>query len=147
MALPPAPPGPRTRERRLPGGAGPSIGETGLSSAEAAHLLGEHGANELRRRGGSRWPRQLARQIVHPLALLLWLASGLAWIAGTPVLAAAIAAVVIVNAAFAFVQERQAARAIEALSEYLPDRAEVIRDGPCEGGRSRDRARAASARA
>jgi magnesium-transporting ATPase (P-type) len=78
---------------------------------------------------------------VHPLALLLWVASGLAWIAGTPVLAAAIAAVVIVNAAFAFVQERQAARAIEALSEYLPDRAEVIRDGPCEGGRSRDRAR------
>ncbi len=83
----------------------------------------------MQRRGGLRWPRQLARQIVHPLALLLWAATGLAWIAGTPVLAAAIAAVVIVNAAFAFVQERQAERAIEALSEYLPDRAEVIRDG------------------
>jgi calcium-translocating P-type ATPase len=129
VTLSPAPPGPGTRERRLPGGAGPSVRETGLSSAEAARLLGEHGPNELRRRGGLRWPRQLARQIVHPLALLLWAATGLAWIAGTPVLAAAIAVVVIVNAAFAFVQERQAERAVEALSEYLPDRAEVIRDG------------------
>ncbi|MGZ8691143.1 MAG: cation-translocating P-type ATPase [Gaiellaceae bacterium] len=114
---------------RFPGGAGSSVRERGLSSAEATRLLGEHGPNELRRSGGLRWPGQLARQIVHPLAVLLWVASGLAWIAGTPVLAAAIAAVVIVNAAFAFVQERQAERAIEALSEYLPDRAEVIRDG------------------
>ncbi len=129
MTLLPAPLGSRTRERRLPGGAGSSVRETGLSSVEAARLLGEYGPNELRRRGGLRWPRQLARQIVHPLALLLWAATGLAWIAGTPVLTAAIAAVVIVNAAFAFVQERQAERAIEALSEYLPDRAEVIRDG------------------
>jgi calcium-translocating P-type ATPase len=129
VTLLPAPLGSRTRERRLPGGAGSSVRETGLSSVEAARLLGEYGPNELRRRGGLRWPRQLARQIVHPLALLLWAATGLAWIAGTPVLTAAIAAVVIVNAAFAFVQERQAERAIEALSEYLPDRAEVIRDG------------------
>ncbi|MGZ8794520.1 MAG: HAD-IC family P-type ATPase, partial [Gaiellaceae bacterium] len=129
MTLSPAPRGPRTREVRFPGGAGSSVRERGLSSAEATRLLGEHGPNELRRSGGLRWPGQLARQIVHPLAVLLWVASGLAWIAGTPVLAAAIAAVVIVNAAFAFVQERQAERAIEALSEYLPDRAEVIRDG------------------
>ena len=114
---------------RLPGGASASIDARGLTAAQAARLLREHGPNELQRRGGVRWPRQLARQIVHPLALLLWAATGLAWIAGTPVLAAAIAVVVIVNALFAFVQERQAERAIEALSEYLPDRAEVIRDG------------------
>jgi calcium-translocating P-type ATPase len=129
VTLSPAPVGPRIRETRRPGGAGTSVRERGLSSAEAARLLGEYGPNELRRGGGLRWPGQLARQIVHPLALLLWTASGLAWIAGTPVLAAAIAAVVIVNAAFAFVQERQAERAIEALSEYLPDRTQVIRDG------------------
>jgi calcium-translocating P-type ATPase len=129
VTLSPAPLGARIRETRFPGGAGTSVRERGLSSAEAARLLREYGPNELRGGGGLSWPGQLARQVVHPLALLLWAASGLAWIAGTPVLAAAIAAVVIVNAAFAFVQERQAERAIEALSEYLPDRAQVIRDG------------------
>jgi calcium-translocating P-type ATPase len=104
-------------------------GGAGLSSAEAARLLAEVGPNELRRRDGRRWPGRLARQLVHPLALLLWAAGGLAWIAGTPALAGAIAAVVLVNAAFAFVQERQAERAVEALGRYLPDRAEVFRDG------------------
>ena len=129
MTLSSAPPGPRVRDSGLPGDAGPISVEGGLSSAEAAQLYAQHGPNELRRRGGLTWPGQLGRQLVHPLALLLWAATGLAWLAGTPVLAAAIAAVVTVNAAFAFVQERQAERAIEALSEYLPDRAEVIRDG------------------
>ena len=129
MTLSSAPPGPRVRDSGLPGDAGPISADGGLSSAEAAQLYAQHGPNELRRRGGLTWPGQLGRQLVHPLALLLWAATGLAWLAGTPVLAAAIAAVVSVNAAFAFVQERQAERAIEALSEYLPDRAEVIRDG------------------
>jgi calcium-translocating P-type ATPase len=101
----------------------------GLSSAEAARLLGEVGPNELVRHAGHRWPAQLGRQLVHPLALLLWAAAGLAWVAGTPVLAGAIGAVVIVNAGFAFFQERQAERAVEALGRYLPDRVHVIRDG------------------
>ncbi len=101
----------------------------GLSSREAARRLVAHGPNELRRRRGVAWPGQLLGQITHPLALLLWVASALALIAGMPVLAAAIVAVILLNAAFAFAQERQAVRAVEALKRYLPQQATVIRDG------------------
>ena len=48
---------------------------------------------------------------------------------GDPPVAIAIVVVILINAAFAFVQEMQAERAVEALAEYLPDRARVLRDG------------------
>ncbi len=44
-------------------------GDDGLSSREAARRLIQYGPNELRRRGRRRWPRELARQFTHPLAL------------------------------------------------------------------------------
>ncbi len=50
----------------------------GLSAREAERRLLAQGPNELRRRGGRRWPRELAHQFTHPLALLLWGAAGLA---------------------------------------------------------------------
>ncbi|WSX88195.1 cation-transporting P-type ATPase [Micromonospora sp. NBC_00898] len=74
----------------------------GRSTAEAHQRLAEYGPNELRRQGGTRWWRELVRQLIHPLALVLWLAAVLAWVAGTPVLAAAIMAVILINAVFAF---------------------------------------------
>jgi calcium-translocating P-type ATPase len=104
-------------------------GPRGLSSREAGRRLVAYGPNELRRRGGREWPRRLAAQFVHPLALLLWLAAALAVVAGAPVLGAAILAVILLNAVFAFAQERQAERAIEALARYLPQQAAVLRDG------------------
>ena len=54
---------------------------------------------------------------------------GLAALTDTPVLTVAIVAVIVVNALFAFVQEQQAERAIEALKAYLPAQATVRRDG------------------
>ena len=104
-------------------------GPRGLSTREAARRLVAYGPNELRRRAERRWPRELVKQFVHPLALLLWLAAALALIAGTPVLAGAIVAVIVLNAAFAFVQEQQAEKAVEALKSYLPLQAFVVRDG------------------
>ena len=101
----------------------------GLSGREAARRLAAHGPNQLRRRQGRRWPRQLLRQVTHPLALLLWVAAVLAFVGVSAVLAAAIVAVIVLNALFAFAQERQAEKAVEALSGYLPPRARVIRDG------------------
>ena len=53
----------------------------------------------------------------------------LAAVSGTPKLAIAIAAVIILNAGFAFAQELQAERAVEALAAYLPTHARVVRDG------------------
>lgn len=66
----------------------------GLSGREAACRLLVHGPNELARRGGRRWPGELARQVTHLLALLLAVAALLALISGTAVLAAAILAVI-----------------------------------------------------
>ncbi len=101
----------------------------GLTSREAARRLVSYGPNELRRRGGRTWPKELARQFTHPLALLLWAAAALALVTNTAVLAAAIVGVIVLNAGFAFWQEQQAERAVEALADYLPHRASVLRDG------------------
>ena len=101
----------------------------GLSQREAGRRLEVYGPNELARRGGRRWPRELAAQFTHPLALLLALAGVLAWASGTPRLAVAIAAVIFLNAGFSFTQELQAERAVEALAAFLPERARVLRDG------------------
>ena len=51
---------------------------SGLAGREAARRLEVYGPNELARRGGRRWPGELARQFTHPLALLLALAAVLA---------------------------------------------------------------------
>ncbi|HEY1277670.1 MAG TPA: HAD-IC family P-type ATPase, partial [Thermoleophilaceae bacterium] len=102
---------------------------SGLSSREAERRLVQFGPNVLTRRGGRRWPRELMRQFTHPLALLLWAAAALAWLAGIEPVAVAIVVVVFLNAAMAFVQELQAERAVEALAEYLPAQAKVVRDG------------------
>ena len=107
----------------------PKTGRDGLSSREAQRRLVQFGPNELSRRGGRRWPRELARQFTHPLALLLVAAAGLAWVAGIVAVALAIVAVILINAGFAFVQEMQAERAVEALAQFLPPHATVIRDG------------------
>lgn len=56
---------------------------SGLSDREAARRLVVFGRNELVRRGGSSWPRELVGQLIHPLALLLWLAGLLAAVSGT----------------------------------------------------------------
>ena len=101
----------------------------GLSGREVGRRLAVTGPNELARRGGRRWPGELAAQFTHPLALLLAVAAVLAWASGTPRLAVAIAAVIFLNAAFSFVQELQAERAVEALAAFLPERARVLRDG------------------
>ena len=101
----------------------------GLPEREAARRQAVHGPNALARRGGRRWPRELAQQFTHPLALLLALAAVLAAASGAPALAVAIVAVILLNAALAFAQEQQAEKAVEALNAFLPDRATVIRDG------------------
>ncbi|GLW57442.1 cation-translocating P-type ATPase [Kitasatospora phosalacinea] len=102
---------------------------SGLSGREAERRLTVYGPNTLARQGGRRWPRELARQFTHPLALLLALAAALAAVSGAPALAVAVLAVILLNAGLAFGQERQAERAVEALAAFLPDLATVLRDG------------------
>ncbi len=101
----------------------------GLSTREAQRRLIHSGPNALRRRGGRQWPRQLLRQFTHPLALLLWAAAILAFSVGIDTVAIAIVSVILLNAVFAFVQERHAEHAVEALAAFIPLHATVIRDG------------------
>lgn len=115
-------------------GTGPS----GLSAREAARRLAVYGPNEVRRKARTSVGRELVRQLVHPLAMLLWAAAALAFVADTAVLGWAIVAVVIVNAAFALLQERQAEQAVETLARYLPEHAWVIRDGQPSAVESRE---------
>ncbi|MGW7459458.1 cation-translocating P-type ATPase [Streptomyces sp. NPDC054797] len=113
-------------------------GPNGLSAREAARRLAVYGPNEVRRKAGSPLWREVVQQLVHPLALLLWAAAGLAFVADIAVLGWAIVAVIVVNAAFALLQERQAERAVETLARYLPEHALVIRDGRPQTTEARD---------
>ncbi|MFJ6479776.1 MULTISPECIES: cation-transporting P-type ATPase [unclassified Streptomyces] len=104
-------------------------GERGLSDREAARRLAVYGPNEVRRKARTSLGRELVRQLVHPLALLLWAAAAMAFVADIAVLGWAIVAVILLNAGFALLQERQAEQAVETLARYLPTHATVIRDG------------------
>jgi calcium-translocating P-type ATPase len=110
----------------------------GLTQREAVRRLQQHGPNEIHRRQGAGHLRALAAQFTHPLALLLWAAGALALVAGLVPLAVAIVAVIVLNAGFAFLQELQAERATEALSEFLPAVATVRRDGEARTIDARD---------
>ncbi len=103
--------------------------QEGLSTREAERRLLAHGPNELLRQRGPGAAVEIARQLAHPLALLLWAAAALALVAGTTVLAVAIVAVVVLNALVAFLQERHAERAVEALRHFIPTTVTAVRDG------------------
>jgi calcium-translocating P-type ATPase len=101
----------------------------GLTSVEAARRLSTDGPNELVERGGPGWFQDLAKQFTQPLALLLVAAGLMAIFNHSKALGIAIFGVVLLNAVFAFFQERHAEHAVEALASYLPSRASVLRDG------------------
>ena len=102
---------------------------TGLTGRDAASRLLVYGPNELTRRSGRRWPRELIAQFTQPLVVLLTVAAVLAWVGGTPALSLAVFAVIFLNAGFAFAQEMQAERAVEALAAFMPAKSVAIRDG------------------
>nr|WP_179492636.1 cation-transporting P-type ATPase [Microbacterium immunditiarum] len=118
--------------------AGRIDADSGLTSRDAAALLARIGANTVVFRSRAPAWRMMLAQLTHLLALLLWVAAGLALLAGTPALAVAIVTIVLLNAAFAFAQEYRADRSAERLHMLIPAFARVIRDGevaevPVEG--------------
>jgi magnesium-transporting ATPase (P-type) len=103
-------------------------GAAGLTSEEARRRLAEDGPNLLPEAARPHPLRELARQLTHMLALLLWVAAALALVAGVPELAVAIVVIVLINAAFAFWQEYRADRSTQRLKSLLPARVRVVRD-------------------
>ncbi|HEX6247812.1 MAG TPA: cation-transporting P-type ATPase [Nocardioidaceae bacterium] len=101
----------------------------GLTSAEAAARLAEHGPNRLPTPRRASPARRLADELTHFFAVMLWVAAGLALVGGLPQLGVAIVAVIVLNAVFAFVQQERADRAAERLRAMLPTTVTVFRDG------------------
>ncbi|MEA5508806.1 cation-transporting P-type ATPase [Crocosphaera sp. UHCC 0190] len=100
----------------------------GLSEMEAVTRLKEQGFNELPEPPHRPLLLRFIDQLIHFMALLLWVAGILAFISQTPQLGWAIWAVIWINAIFSFVQEYQAERALTALKKVLPSQVKVYRD-------------------
>jgi magnesium-transporting ATPase (P-type) len=104
-------------------------GSNGLTSAVADHRLQLVGPNELPAAAETHPLRLLLEQMTHTLALLLWAAAGVAFLAQLPQIAWAIVVIVLVNGAFGFWQEFRASRVVAALNRRIPRAARVLRDG------------------
>ncbi|MGI9116168.1 MAG: HAD-IC family P-type ATPase, partial [Gaiellales bacterium] len=108
-----------------------------MDGAPASGLTRQEATDRLRRDGPNRLPlparpaswRRLARQLVNFFAVMLWVAAALATVAGMAELGVAIVVVILINAAFAFVQEQRAEHAAASLRHLLPKRCRVVRDG------------------
>lgn len=108
----------------------------GLSEAVAQRRLEEFGPNRIVTRPPRNWFKAYLNQYLQFFALLLEVASGLAFIAhvyepgqGNDVLAWAILGAVVVNASFSFWQEYRADKAMEALLRLMPAHNVLIRGG------------------
>lgn len=99
----------------------------GLEVNDARARLSLYGPNLLREPPPQPVWRKLAGHLTHLMALVLWVAGGLALVGGRPVLGIVIWGVVLVNAAFSFWQEYRAERAVAALKQILPAYAHVMR--------------------
>jgi sodium/potassium-transporting ATPase subunit alpha len=117
----------------------------GLTVEEATRRLEEFGPNEISPSRKTSLTRRLIRQFTHFLAILLWIAAGLAFLAsslqpgeGMDTLAYAIVAVIGINALFSFFQEYRAEQASMALHRLLPDRVSVLRSSGREEVHARE---------
>jgi Ca2+-transporting ATPase len=101
----------------------------GLAQAEAAARLARDGPNalpEAKRRGPL---ILLARQFADFMIGVLVVAAAVAFVIGDGIEAAAILAIVVLNALLGFVQEWRAEQAMAALRSMAAPRAQVVRDG------------------
>ncbi len=101
----------------------------GLSGDDARARLERFGANRLPPLKRRALLLRFTDQLFHFMALLLWVAGALAFIARAPQLGWAIWAVILINGVFSFWQEFKAERTLEALAGNLPPMVRVWRDG------------------
>jgi len=102
---------------------------TGLTEEEARRRLRRFGPNEPVTPPSQRPLRLFLANFTHTLALLLWLAAALAFVAGIAELGTAILAVIGINGVFAFVQEYRAEQVVASLMRRVAVRARVVRVG------------------
>ncbi len=103
--------------------------EGGLSEEEAERRLAEYGPNRLEESEGRPWWQTLLDQFRSPLIYILLIAAVVTLLLEEYVDAGVIAAVLVLNAAIGFYQERQAEQAVQALMDLVSPTATVLRDG------------------
>ncbi|HLE53395.1 MAG TPA: HAD-IC family P-type ATPase, partial [Anaerolineales bacterium] len=101
----------------------------GLTISEAEARLALYGDNILSEQPKvSHWSRFFAFT-AHPMALLLWAAGALAFLARQPALGMVIWIIILANAGFTFWREYRAEQAMLALQKLLPVYARLVRGG------------------
>ena len=111
----------------------------GLTGQEAQRRLTEFGPNRVEAAAREPLGLTLLREFSHFFALILWLAAGLAFVAGyfepgqgMAELGFAIVGVIVVNGCFSFWQAYRAEQALDALRQLLPQRVNVRRAAQVE---------------
>jgi magnesium-transporting ATPase (P-type) len=101
----------------------------GLTAAEAARRLERFGPNELAQDEPPTNLQILLRQFKSPLISILLVAAAVTVAIREYIDTGVIAAVLVLNAAVGFVQERKADRSVRSLMELAAPRSRVVRDG------------------
>ena len=106
-----------------------AFADKGLSSEEAARRLEQSGSNTLKEAPQATFWQMLAEQFKSFVVVLLIVAAVISALLGDYIEAAAIMAIVILNAALGVVQEYRAEQSLAALRKLAAPEAHVIRDG------------------
>ncbi len=102
---------------------------SGLTEAEARRRLAEYGPNELQEKPPISFWERLLDQLKGFVVIILLVAAVISALMGDWVEAAAIMAIVVLNAAIGVIQESKAEEALAALKKMAAPDAHVIRDG------------------
>ena len=105
------------------------VHEEGLTSAEAEKRLAHYGPNQLREAPRPGFLALLWGQLNNFVVILLIVASVISALLGDYIEAAAIMAIVVLNAVLGIVQEQRAEQALAALKKLAAPDARVLRDG------------------
>ena len=105
------------------------VRDNGLTSEEAKKRLEQYGPNQLEEAPRPTFLQTLWEQLNNFVVILLIIASVISALLGDYVEAAAIMAIVVLNAVLGIVQERRAEEALAALKKLAAPDAQVLRDG------------------
>ncbi|WP_270334871.1 cation-translocating P-type ATPase [Ligilactobacillus acidipiscis] len=100
----------------------------GLNESEVAQRQKQYGKNVLAKKKGTPLILTFLQNFTSLMALLLWVAGGISFIAQLTELGIAIWAVNVINGLFSFWQEYQASKATAALNDMLAESSQVIRN-------------------
>jgi len=105
------------------------VQENGLSAEQAARRLQQYGPNQLQEAPRPTFWHMLWEQLNNFVVILLIVASIISSLLGDYVEAAAIMAIVVLNAVLGIIQEQRAEEALAALKKLAAPDAQVLRDG------------------